>query len=298
MKRACVISGGGSFGAYMAGLISARKVDYDCVAGTSTGALMSPYVALKDYDRLYQYYTQVRNDDIYSVDPFTRKGKINLLKALWRIARGKRTIGETENLRSLLRENFLYSDFLELREMKKEVIVSATNISYRPYQTTYKTNFQTSYDEFVDFMWASTLVPGISSIYADKDDCEFTDGGVKESTAIQNVIKRGYKSIDVYVHRVFPKKLRKSPIKDFVHNLVRHWHIIREDNQDDLELAVEMFVKKEIEELNMFFLPYQFHNLNAAMFDPKFMETWYHLGMSNANNSNLIKSYKYGQLSV
>ncbi len=50
--RAAVISGGGSMGAYGAGTLAALNKDYDLVCGVSTGALMSPLVALKKWDIL------------------------------------------------------------------------------------------------------------------------------------------------------------------------------------------------------------------------------------------------------
>jgi len=292
MKRAAVISGGGSFGAYMAGLIAARKVEYDLVAGTSTGALMSPYVALQAYDRLYFYYTTVQNNDIYNVDPFTRKGKLNLLKAVWRMMRKKRTLGETENLRKLLKQEFIHSDFLKLRELGKEVIVSATNISKRPYKTEYFSNFKESYEDFVDFIWASTLVPGISSILT-KNGYEYTDGGVMEATSILHVIQKGCTHIDMYLHKQFPRSLKKQKVKDIPHNLIRHFNVIREDNHDDLNMAIKLFEQSKVEELNLYFLPSEFQNHNAARFHPVQMETWYHLGMSNARNSSLIKTYTH-----
>ncbi|HTD93719.1 MAG TPA: patatin-like phospholipase family protein [Chitinophagaceae bacterium] len=62
MKRALVISGGGSKGAYAVGVVRQLRqlfptLDYDIVVGTSTGSLIVPMVAIGELDLLEQIYT-------------------------------------------------------------------------------------------------------------------------------------------------------------------------------------------------------------------------------------------------
>ncbi len=67
MKPALVISGGGSRGAFAVGAVRAlreRGVEFGLVAGTSTGALMAPLVAIDELDALVRVYTSVRTADI------------------------------------------------------------------------------------------------------------------------------------------------------------------------------------------------------------------------------------------
>ncbi len=68
-KRALVISGGGSKGAYAVGVIkslmeSVPAIPFDIFIGTSTGALIVPFAASGDIDKLVQFYTSVTTDDI------------------------------------------------------------------------------------------------------------------------------------------------------------------------------------------------------------------------------------------
>ena len=71
-KSVLVLTGGGSYGAYRAGVLAgwtesgARPV-FDVVTGTSTGALIGSFAFLgSDYDAfLRRYYTCVTNDDLY-----------------------------------------------------------------------------------------------------------------------------------------------------------------------------------------------------------------------------------------
>lgn len=73
-KTALVVSGGGSKGAFAVGaiehLMKDRGLRFDIVAGTSTGALMSPLVVTGDVERLREIYTQVTTPDIVVPRPF------------------------------------------------------------------------------------------------------------------------------------------------------------------------------------------------------------------------------------
>lgn len=68
MKRALVVSGGGSKGAFAVGvvdhLVNQLGVQFDFVAGTSTGALIAPLVVTGDIAKLVDIYTSVKTDDI------------------------------------------------------------------------------------------------------------------------------------------------------------------------------------------------------------------------------------------
>src|SRR5690242_16435662 len=104
MKRALIISGGGAFGAYGAGTLAAINKDYDIVAGISTGALMSPLVALKKWNVLKTAYTSVNNDKIfdkkwYRPHVFNKKGKLNVLSIFYVLI--MRMFGRKNSLNSL-----------------------------------------------------------------------------------------------------------------------------------------------------------------------------------------------------
>lgn len=71
-KTALVISGGGSKGAFAAGIVKRLSVEmpnlnFDILVGTSTGALIVPLVALEELDLLEEVYTTVTTEDIYTI---------------------------------------------------------------------------------------------------------------------------------------------------------------------------------------------------------------------------------------
>ena len=72
MTRALVISGGGSKGAFAVGavrhMVEQLGLTFDLVAGTSTGALISPLVVADELALLERVYTSVKTSDILA-DP-------------------------------------------------------------------------------------------------------------------------------------------------------------------------------------------------------------------------------------
>src|SRR5215203_2271242 len=69
MQRALVVSGGGCKGAFAVGVLKQLKLDFpilefDVFVGTSTGALLTPLVAMNEYELLEELYTTVKTEDI------------------------------------------------------------------------------------------------------------------------------------------------------------------------------------------------------------------------------------------
>lgn len=77
MKKALVISGGGSKGAFAGGvaqyLMKKENRTYDLFLGTSTGSLMVSHLALGMLDELKDLYTNVNQETIFSNNPFNIK---------------------------------------------------------------------------------------------------------------------------------------------------------------------------------------------------------------------------------
>ena len=74
MKKALVISGGGSKGAFAGGvaeyLLKEKKNTYDIFLGTSSGSLMVSHLALGEIDPLKTIYTGVNQRSIFNINPF------------------------------------------------------------------------------------------------------------------------------------------------------------------------------------------------------------------------------------
>ena len=130
MKKALVISGGGSKGAFAGGvaqyLIKNKGKEYDLFLGTSTGSLMVSHLALGLLDELKELYTNVNQKSIFSNNPFKIKKidgekviSIRHLNTLWNFMNGRRTFGESKNLRSLIKRNIKKEMYDEIRKKQR-----------------------------------------------------------------------------------------------------------------------------------------------------------------------------------
>ena len=135
-----MISGGGSKGAFAGGVAQYLMQDlgkeYDMFLGTSTGSLLIPHLSLNKIDKIYNIFTNVQQDDIFSVSPFVQRKKgdreyvsIDFVNSLWQFIRLKRTFGESKALKRNIRRQFTEKEFHTIRATKDDVVVTVSNLS-------------------------------------------------------------------------------------------------------------------------------------------------------------------------
>lgn len=207
MKKALVISGGGSKGAFAGGvaeyLIRKQGKEYDIFVGTSTGSLLIPQLALNKIEKLHYAYTNVNQRSVFNVNPFVvrKKGNreyvtINYITTLFQFIRSKRTFGESKNLRKTIAKNFSKASFEMLIKTNKEVIVSVSNLSKN--RVEYKSLHDYDYESFLDWIWMScNYIPFMSLVT--KNGYEYGDGGLGSVVPIREAIRRGAKEVDVII---------------------------------------------------------------------------------------------------
>ena len=138
--KALVISGGGSKGAFAGGvaqyLMKKKQKKYDLFVGSSTGSLMVSHLALGMIDELKKLYTSVDQRTIFSNSPFVIRNvqgvkviSINHLNTLWNFINGRKTFGESKNLRKLIRANITKEMFYQIKAAKIEAVVTVSNLS-------------------------------------------------------------------------------------------------------------------------------------------------------------------------
>ncbi len=204
MKRALVISGGGSKGAFAGGiaqfLLEESQLNYDFFIGTSTGSLLISHLALGKVETIKRAYTNVTQESIFDNCPFlikqqgrVKRIKIHHLNVLKNFIRGRKTFGESNNLRKLLTEYFSITDFQLLKNEKKEVVVCVSNLSTN--RVEYKRLHDFEYEDFLDWIWIScNYVPFMSLVV--KDHCEYADGGLGSVIPIEEAVRRGATHVD------------------------------------------------------------------------------------------------------
>lgn len=276
--KSLVISGGGALGAWgggVASILTEEGADYDVYIGTSTGALLVPMVALKKFTEIRKAYTSVSTTDIFSVNPFTKKGKINYFNAIWRILNGKSSLGESNNLRKLISKFFTESDFKTLKSINKEVVVCVFNITLNRIE--YKSSNTESYEDFCDWMWISANVPLFMST-VEKNGSQYVDGGVAEVAGVRYAKDLGSTDIDVILHRNHGKTGNKKTrtVFDLFGNVVKGMMT---------EIATNDINPKNFEGLKsyrVFYMPFRLkaNTIEALNFKPDVMSEWWNMGYS------------------
>jgi len=228
-QRVIVISGGGARGAWGGGVAESlhkeEKFNYDLAIGTSTGSLLVPFVISKNFEKAKESFTGVTQRSIFNVNPFKKKeGKedqIKFLPAIFRIVIGKRTIGESKNLRELIRRDIpidVYEQMLDYQFMVTVVNFSTAETRYfsnKDYDTRgydcsglerkalkeCQTKKDSVYNEMINWIWASGNQPLFMSLLKTKVDTAtritnrgrtksitnkhfWVDGGIRENIAV------------------------------------------------------------------------------------------------------------------
>jgi len=292
IKRALVVSGGGSKGAWAGGLlqylIEERKYDWDMYFGTSTGALLITLSALKEMSRLKEAYTNIDNNGIFSVNPLTKNGNINKLNAIWRIIRGKTSLGESGNLYKKIHEIFTEADYKKTISLNKLLHPCVVNYT-RGYEE-YACNTNTSYEQYVKYTLASTSVP-IAMNLVDIDGDLFLDGGVLQHVPIQKAIDNGADEIDVIVLRPERVKLSTWQADNILDVLMRTIDIMETKISDYNVLTSDLIAKEKDVKIRIRYTPYNLtdSSKDSLIFDKAKMLKWWYDGYDFGKIENQSK---------
>jgi predicted patatin/cPLA2 family phospholipase len=293
--RALVISGGGSKGAFAGGvaqfLLEEEKNKYDVFIGTSTGSLLVCHLALNKIEKIKKVYTSVNQNSIFNRCPFIIKNKngidtirINHFNVLINFFRGSKTFGESYNLRKLIRRTITESDFLELKEGPKNIIITVTNLSSN--EVEYKSINDSNYDDFCDWIWIScNYVPFMSLVT--KNNYEYGDGGFTSLVPIQEAISLGATEIDVIILEtevhISPKFTGKNPFSLLV-NLFGT--LLDQVKKNDIKIGKLAALHKNVK-LNLYYTPTQLTS-NALVFNRINMRKWWKQGFETAKIRSTI----------
>ncbi len=280
--KALVISGGGSKGAFAGGvaqhLIEQEGKQYDMFLGTSTGSLLIPHLATGNIGKLYDIYTHVNQNSIFSINPFVIKKKgdreyvsINYFNTALQFIKRKRTFGESKNLKKHIKEHFTKAEYDTIKATKEDVVVTVTNLSKN--RVEYKSINDYSYEEFCEWVWIScNYIPFMS--LAIKDGFEYADGGLGCVIPIREAILRGATEVDAIVleseNLEYNKVLGKNPFSLMI-NLFGH--LLDQVEKGDIAIG-KLAAKHRNVKLNLYYTPTKLTE-NSLIFNKKLMEEWW-----------------------
>lgn len=301
MKRAIVLSAGGSKGAYAVGILKRlfeQNKSYDIIIGSSTGALIAPFVASDNIEKLEYAYTNINHSDIFDINPFKIKinndgsydWKINKLAVFYnRYILKQPSFGSTKNLRNITIPNFFtYSDYEKILDSNKDLCVCVSNLTLNIPEV--KCIKECTYSTFCDYTWASTCAPPVMSVPT-INNYQYTDGGITKPIPITEAIIRGADEIDVIVLNPKYKHIyAKEKITNDTQLQIRTMNLLLDKLcEEDLNLTrLTDFANKNIR-INIYYTNTKLTD-NSLIFDKNEMRKWLKQGYDYAKN-NKQESY-------
>ena len=291
MKKALVISGGGSKGAFAGGvaqyLMKHENRDYDLLLGTSTGSLMISHLALHKLEELKNLYTNVNQNAIFSNNPFSIRKvdgqkivSINHFNTIWNFLNGRKTFGESKNLRKLIRNNISREMYESIGNNEKEVVVAVSNLTTN--QIEYKSNKECTYEDFCDWIWGScNYVPFMSLL--EKDHCQYADGGFGSLVPIREAILRGATEIDAIILETEIPLMNRLPAKNPFSLLFDVFgFMLTHVERHNITIGKLAANNKDVQ-LNLYYTPTVL-TTNSLVFDQKMMRKWWKSGFEYAKS--------------
>ncbi len=291
--KALVISGGGSKGAFAGGvaeyLIQTRKKKYDLFLGTSTGSLMVIHLGVGKIDALKELYTSVNQRSIFSNNPFVVKKvhgnkviSINHINVFWNFLMGRKTFGESKNLRKLIYDKISEEDFNALKSSNKEAIITVSNITTN--EVEYKSINDYSYNDFCDWIWAScNYVPFMSLLH--KNGQHYADGGLGCLVPIREAIRRGAKEVDVIILETEVTQINRIPAKNPFSVLMNSFEFMMDHVEKHNITIGKLSAKQHNVQLNLYYTPTVL-TTNSLVFDKKLMAQWWKDGYAYAESQH------------
>ncbi|UOY06727.1 patatin-like phospholipase family protein [Muricauda sp. SCSIO 64092] len=292
--KALVISGGGSKGAFAGGvahyLIEEAKKEYDILVGTSTGSLLISHLGLGKITKIRDIYSSVDQDSIFNNCPFVIRKKfgadligMNHWNILKNFIRGKKTFGESENLRELIRNSITQEEFNTLKQGPKDIVVTVSNLSLNRIE--YKSINDFDYDEFCDWIWISANYTPFMSLVR-KNGCEYADGGLGSLVPIEEAIVRGATEIDVIVLRTEVSYYNRMPSRNPFELLTSMFSFVL-DRIENQNIRVGKLVANQRDAIiNLYYTPTVL-TTNSLIFNKEKMRLWWKKGYLYAKNKNV-----------
>ena len=284
---------GAPIGAFAGGvaqyLIEEMGNKYDLFLGTSTGSLLISHLALNKTQKIKDVYPSDTPRSIFSNRPFLIKRRhgqdhisINHFNVLRNFMNGKKTFGESGNLKKLILDTISREDFEELKASNKEIVVTVSNISLNEIE--YKSIHEYSYEDFCEWIWIScNYVPFMSLVQ--KNGCEYADGGFGSMVPIEEAIKRGATEIDAIILQTEVTYFNRMPSKN-VFSLITNLFSFMLDRIENQNIRIGKFAAANKDVIINFYYTPTVLTTNSLIFDKVKIESWGESFFIFANDKN------------
>ena len=304
-KRACLISGGGSWGAFGGGTLARINGNYNTIIGVSTGSLLAPLTALKEWEILKMGYTSVGSKDIfdscwYKGKPLTKEGKLRKLPIVMTLLLGEKSICTSNALRKTIDKFFSKENFEELRLQNKEILVGTQNFAQVPSKIHYFSSMDEDYEEFKDWMWCSANFPFFTSLVKKswKDNKgnfhvgSWSDGGLTDLIGLEELRRKDYKEIDIVLHRTKPiESFEGNKINTLMENVTTSINAMRYDIEFEYFYERIRKLNRQGARVTVYWLPRKLSK-NSMSFNKAEMSAWWDEGYETAFDSNRVEIFE------
>jgi predicted patatin/cPLA2 family phospholipase len=248
---------------------------------------MVSHLALGMLDELKEIYTNVNQETIFSNNPFHVKMvsgekvvSIKHLNTLWNFINGRKTFGESKNLRRLIKNKVTEQMFEEIKRTDKEVVVTVSNLTAN--QIEYKSSKDCTYSDFCDWIWGScNYVPFMSLL--EKDHCQYADGGFGSLVPIREAILRGATEIDAIILETEVTQINRIPSKNPFSLLFDVFNfMLTHVERHNITIGKLAATNKNVK-LNLYYTPTVL-TTNSLVFDEKLMRKWWKSGFTYAKS--------------
>lgn len=288
--RALVISGGGSKGAFAGGvaqfLIEEAKHKYDMFIGTSTGSLLVSHLALGKITKLKETFTNVNQKTIFNNSPFFIRNKNNIdsvsmnhFNILKNFILGRKTFGESKNLRKNLNKLVTRSEFDELKKLQKKIYFTVSNLSTNKVE--FPDLYGNNYDDYLDWIWIScNFVPFMSLVK--KNNYEYADGGFGSVIAIEHAINNGAKHVDAIILQTKTQQVNRLPSRNPFDLLSSVFDFMTDRIMKENIKLGELSARMNDATVRYFFIP-KILTTNSLIFNKIKMSKWWDEGYNYAH---------------
>ena len=248
---------------------------------------MVSHLALGMLDELKKLYTNVNQKSVFSINPFKIKKidgekvvSIRHLNTLWNFLNGRKTFGESKNLRRLIKRNITEEIYTRVRAENKEVVVTLSNLTTN--QVEYKSIQECSYDDFCDWIWGScNYIPFMSLL--EKNHYQYADGGFGSLVPIREAILRGATEIDAIILETEVTQFNKLPAKNPFSLLFDVFDFMLTHVEKHNITIGKLAANNKNVKLNLYYTPTVL-TTNSLVFDEKLMRKWWKSGFNYAKS--------------
>ena len=220
MKTGLVLSGGGSTGAYQAGVIKALDeigMKFDIVTGASIGSINGAMYVTGDIAKTYDMWKALSFKDIFDEDIKydSQKDELDVILKYVKIA--TRGGAEPSNLKKLLMDKIDLDKFYN-----SKIEYGLTTVNFPSLKLIKLTKDEIKREELFDYMIASSTVFPVFKLKKINNK-KYVDGGVRDTMPYDLAIKMGAKKIVIVNISYFFKyaKIPKKILKEYDITIIR-----------------------------------------------------------------------------